>query len=165
MCHSDFDCQNTLACSNGQCTPYGSIDTFESSTNPLACKSGFVSEILDEDSLETLQLCLPTPEIISHEGPEYLCASPSDSCTYLSHLEDGHPLEFTHPCQCGLTPDALAFCPVVYDSYYTQLVAQVTVQSSQKFHECHTLDRLNIYECLILNIGSIDELRTLDNYI
>jgi len=32
-------------------------------------------------------------------------------------------------------------------------------------HKCHTLDRLNIYECLILNVASMQELDLLDQYI
>ena len=32
-------------------------------------------------------------------------------------------------------------------------------------HRCHTLERHNIYECLILNVASLEELNELDSYI
>lgn len=32
-------------------------------------------------------------------------------------------------------------------------------------HKCHTVDRHNIYECLILNIASKDDLNLLEEFI
>ena len=32
-------------------------------------------------------------------------------------------------------------------------------------HRCHTLERHNIYECLILNVASLEELNELDSFI
>lgn len=32
-------------------------------------------------------------------------------------------------------------------------------------HRCHTNDRRNIYECLILNVASMEELELLDRFI
>ena len=32
-------------------------------------------------------------------------------------------------------------------------------------HNCHSLERHNIYECLILNVASMEELDLLDRYI
>ena len=60
-----------------------------------------------------------------------------------------------------------AFCPVIYNPDYTQTLADLSQQLSAKtrVHECHTVERHNIYECLLLNVESRAELQLLDNYI
>ena len=60
-----------------------------------------------------------------------------------------------------------AFCPVVYNPDYTQTLASLSQQLSSKsgVHECHTLERHSIYECLLLNVESRVELQLLDRYI
>lgn len=70
-------------------------------------------------------------------------------------------------CQCGLTEPGNSYCPRVYAHNYTETVKQVAEKICNKplMHKCHTLDRQNIYECLILNVASMDELDLLDRYI
>ena len=68
-CSGDFDCKNTMACSNSVCVNYGSIENYEPSNNLLACKSGFYGQITEQDSTNQSQntVCLPTPTLISDE--------------------------------------------------------------------------------------------------
>lgn len=70
-------------------------------------------------------------------------------------------------CECGLTSSGSAYCPKVYHANYTQILSDVatTIGDKTSLHKCHTLDRLNIYECLILNVASIEELELLDRFI
>jgi hypothetical protein len=70
-------------------------------------------------------------------------------------------------CKCGLNELGYSFCPKVFASNYTETIKQVatTIGDKKSLHKCHTLDRLNIYECLILNVASIEELDLLDRYI
>lgn len=134
-CRRDEECQNSMACSNGQCLLYGSLSDHEPTDNSLACASGFSSY------KDGQQVCAETPRIVSHEGPDYKCSSSQDTCKYASA-----DTFFETPCACGLTPTGASFCPHIYTTTYTQLLRQVTQRLST---HCHTTDRLNIYECLV----------------
>ena len=131
-CSNDFMCVNSAGCLLGKCARFGSLEDNNESDNELICKSGYVDPSTRE--------CKPSPVIIDKEGPEYQCSSVQDSCAYLS---DGKT--FSLPCKCGLSPEGATFCPTIYNPDYTQLLAVVSE------NPCHTLDRFNIYECLMLN--------------
>jgi len=67
-------------------------------------------------------------------------------------------------CSCGLTEQGYSFCPRVYSDQHTTNLRKVTENLSQ-IHDCHSVDRHDIYECLILNVASQHELQLLDSYI
>lgn len=141
---------------------YGSLGEYERSNKADACESGYIG------LYEGKEVCLPTPRIVSDQsGPDYKCSSVKDSCVYETLLPDGEPLQVSHPCQCGLTEQASSFCPYVYSPDYTSTLNHVTstLLTTSKPHPCHTTERHNIYECLILNVASLDELNMLDRYI
>ena len=82
-------------------------------------------------------------------------------------MDSGEAYEVEMQCACGLTEIGSAYCPRVYHKTYTETLNEVATKIGDKksIHKCHTLDRLNIYECLILNVASIEELELLDRYI
>jgi len=56
---------------------------------------------------------------------------------------------FEKQCGCGLNPLGNSYCPNIYTSSYTSLLAQVSTQLTEN---CHTLNRHDIYSCLTPNI-------------
>jgi len=93
----------------------------------LACKSGYTFQ----------NNCHPTPTLTSSQtAPDFKCDRPSDSCHYAS---GNHT--FSLPCKCGLTPVGATFCPLTYSPTFTAKLRGLT-------RSCHTLDKLNIYECM-----------------
>ena len=69
-------------------------------------------------------------------------------------------------CECGLSETGSAYCPKVFARNFTELLRQVAEKIEKpNLHACHTKDRLNIYECLILNVASMEELELLEKYI
>ena len=125
-----------MACANSVCTLYGSLSDGETSDSSLACKSGYVKEIAQRS------VCMATPVISNKEGPDYKCSSPTDTCLY--EIPNSN-YTFETPCACGLNPTASSFCPNIYTPTYTTLLRQVTEKLAGT---CHTVDRLNFYECL-----------------
>ena len=158
-CADDYQCVNAAGCLEGRCKQYGTLDNYQRSDNELICKSGFISE---GESWGSGTVCMPAPAIIDKAGPEYRCASVQDSCTYQS----GAAASFTLPCKCGLTPEGDAFCPRVYNQNYTQLLFDVSKRLSQGTEsQCHTLDRHDIYACLMLNARTGEDVALLEEFI
>ena len=167
-CTRDEECSNTMACTNKQCQSYGSLEDLMESDNSLACKSGFIKEVTVLDS-ETKSVCVPAPRIINKQGPDFKCATPQDTCLYeVSSSTPSVPsFTFETPCACGLTPTGASFCPTIYTKTYPTLMRRVTEKFGQ---ECHTTDRLNIYECLTNKrarheIRSEEDLKLLNDFI
>ena len=50
---------------------------------------------------------------------------------------------------------------------YTETLRQVSELISDKpmMHRCHTIERHDVYECLILNVALKEELELLEQYI
>ena len=169
-CSRDEECSNTMACTNKQCQSYGSLEDFMESDNSLACKSGFIKEVtVLESETPTKSVCVPAPRIINKQGPDFKCSSLQDTCLYEVSSSSSSVTSFTFetPCACGLTPTGASFCPNVYTQTYTTLMRRVTEKFGQ---ECHTTDRLNIYECLTNKrarheIRSEDDLKLLNDFI
>ncbi|TNV78504.1 hypothetical protein FGO68_gene3615 [Halteria grandinella] len=149
QCLRDEECSNSMACSNKQCIPYGTLEDFEQSDNALACRSGFTND----------SKCVPSPQIVNKQGPDYRCESPLDTCHYQIPSTS---LTFETPCSCGLTPTGASFCPNIYTPTYTTLLRDVTERFSQS---CHTSDRANIYECLLPEAQKLGETGVLNEFI
>lgn len=85
---------------------------------------------------------------------------------YETQLPNGDKHEFELGCTCGLTQKGSAFCPRVYATNYTESLRQVAERIEKPhLHRCHTEERRDIYECLILNVASMEELQLLEKYI
>ena len=81
-------------------------------------------------------------------------------------MYSGEKYELNLSCTCGLTEIGSAYCPRVFPNNYTELLRQVAERIEKpSLHKCHTLDRRDIYECLILNVASMEELELLEKYI
>ena len=129
------------------------MQDWQPATSDLACVSGYVDLSLEEP------VCSPAPTIMDKSGPDFRCDSVQDSCTYQSGGST-----FSLPCKCGLTPTGDSFCPKIYQDTYTTLLAELS-STLPNLHSCHTLDRLDIYECLLLNIESEQDLELLNRFI
>jgi hypothetical protein len=53
-----------------------------------------------------------------------------------------------------MNPTGASFCPNIFTDSYTTLLQQVT---SKYAAECHTAERMNIYECLMKNAKNNSE--------
>ena len=71
-CTRDEECSNSMACVNKKCQLYGSLDDYMESDNSLACRSGFIKEVSISDETSK-SLCVPAPQIINKQGPEFRC--------------------------------------------------------------------------------------------
>lgn len=116
-CSRDEECSNNMACSNRHCILYGTLSDFAPADNGLACQSGFVMG----------DKCVPAPQIVNKQGPEYRCASPTDTCQYQVPNTD---FTFETACSCGLNPTGASFCPNIYTPSYTNLLQEVTATLS-----------------------------------
>lgn len=155
-CLRDEECSNSMACTSGKCQLYGSLEDYEVSDNNLACKSGFINQGTSKPSV-----CVPSPQIIDKNGPDYQCASATDTCKY--QVSGSSPFTFETPCACGLNPTGASFCPHVYTSSYTTLLRRVTEKLAS---HCHTTDRVNIYECLTsTNVTDENDKQLLNEFI
>ena len=101
---------------------------------------------------------MTTPIITDKAAPDYQCSSVQDSCTY-----ETEGTTFSLPCKCGLTPDGHTFCPTIYTEGYTELLAEVARRIGQA--SCHTLDRFDVYKCLMLHVKTDDDVALLDKFI
>ena len=138
------------------CMDYGSINDFELATNRMVCKSGAVAK-LDQGTV-----CIPSPKIVNKAAPTYKCSSPSETCLYESDLGENASHQFELPCRCGLSPTGSSYCGVTFDSDYTSIVAETLKRLAGK---CHTLERFDIYECLLRNVETEEDAMLLDRYI
>jgi hypothetical protein len=119
-CQRDEECKNTMGCSLGKCTEYGSVENYEESDKDLVCKSGFSRKIDDASR----SICVPSPQIVDKIGPDYQCESLTDTCKY--QVSGSQPFTFELPCACGLSPSGASYCPNVYTDTYTTLLRRVT---------------------------------------
>ena len=170
-----------------KCVKYGSVELFDEADNHLACKSGYTGKknlvpemtgsvgIQNVDQDQPLQ-CLPTPRILSQEGPSFRCASAADTCLYHSSSITGDIItvgeynpsmksysSFELNCECGMTPEGSSFCPHIFTEEYTSLLFKVMSQLSVGM--CHTEDRSNLYECLSQQAVEESELELLNEFI
>ena len=136
--------------------------------NELICESGFNGpdpSFREGESTGKIELvCLPSPNIVDKDGPDYRCGKISDTCLYKSVLSDdvgdsengenSKVYEFEMPCKCGLTPTGDAFCPRIFTEDYTRLYSEALQKLSGA---CHTLLRDDPYECLMLNVPADDD--------
>lgn len=55
----------------------------------------------------------------------------------------------------------------MFNPGYTETLRQVSELISDKpmMHRCHTIERHDVYECLILNVALKEELELLEQYI
>jgi hypothetical protein len=110
---------------------------------------------------------LATPVIKNKEGPSYKCESSLDSCIYESIPNQNAPNKtpvFTvqEQCKCGLNPFGYSYCPYIYTKTFTTILGKVTEKLA---HNCHTLERQNIYECLSRNIKSEEDSKLLQSFV
>jgi hypothetical protein len=71
-------------------------------------------------------------------------------------------ITFEKQCGCGLNPFGNSYCPNIYTSTYTSLLAKVSTKLTE---QCHTLNRHDVYSCLTPNVKNEQDFALLNEFI
>ena len=129
---TDDNCVNNAVCINGKCVQMfskgiGAIVSVDYAA--FACSTGFFKSYPPTGEA----VCLPPP--VSPNVPQPQTCTPGSVCL----SSDG---AWSVPCECGLNPQGLAFCPPfpgddIYQTYFNYMV-QYTQSAS--VNNCHFLN-------------------------